>query len=179
MLKTYGEVFRHMTLKKARNIVIAQFESPSNETGGKILTLTSRGELKLYENSDHLLDEGIKANHCIKDAYLFETLEDIYWQPSPNSLCAHLHPPTSKEMAHFLVQQYVIPVMRDLEIMQCGLEKALKQSNQPKITKALHALFNTLFQDLEKAQKDVHKSVENDRCLPARYQSNFEAILAN
>ena len=179
MLKIYGEVFRHMTLKKAKNAVIAQFKSPSSEAGCRILTLTSRGELKLYENSDRLLDEGINANHCIQDAYLFETLEDIYWQPSPHSLCAHLHPPTSNEMAHFLVQQYVIPVMRDLEIMQCGLEKALKTSNHPKTTKALQALFKTLYQDLEKAQKTVHKSVENDRYLPTRYQSNFEAILAN
>lgn len=165
---------------KNNNNTIARFEDGSSRPPDRYLLLTKSGELELIRNDNENFNSH-QPDVCFKDSYLFETLEDIYWQPAASNLCAHLHPPTSEEMAFFMVQRYIIPVMRDLEIIQCGVEQALTNSSvtKPRVSKAVGAMFDALFYDLEKARGRIYRSVEADKRDAPPAQNLYDAVMVS
>lgn len=168
-----------MTYKSQQKIV-ARFEDGSEQTPDRYILLTHNGELQLIRNDNPEFGQHT-PEVCFQDSYIFETLEDIYWQPKASNLCAHLHPPTSSDMAHFMVQRYIIPVMRDMEIIQCGLERAVKQhpNSKPRVSKATRVLFDRLFHELEVAKANINKSVEPQKAVANIMLNPYDSAVAS
>lgn len=164
----------------AKNKVIARFDNGAEKPPDRYLLLTKTGELLLIRADDRDFNTHT-PEICFSDSYIFETLEDIYWQPKASNLCAHLHPPTSYEMAVFMVQRYIIPVMRDLEIIQCGLEQAIKNDpgHKPMVSKAARSMFDLRFHGLEKARALIYKSVEPEKPVASPGLSPYDAAVAS
>ena len=143
--------------------ILARIDNGSDQLQDRYLLLNKNGELELIRSEDENFNTHLPRT-LINDAYTFETLEEIYWQPHAKHLHAHLHPPESHEMAFYMIQRYILPVIRDLEIIQCGLEQALERvpKNKNRVQKAMRCLFERIFCDLQKAKEDIYKSVEND-----------------
>ena len=143
--------------------VLARIDNGSDQLQDRYLLLNKNGQLELIRSEDENFNTHLPATF-ITDAYTFETLEEIYWQPHAKNLHAHLHPPESHEMAFYMIQRYILPVIRDLEIIQCGLEQALERipKNKKSVQKAMQHLFDGHFYHLKKAKEDIYKSVEND-----------------
>ena len=143
--------------------ILVRIDNGSDQLRDRYLLLNQKGQLELIRSEDENFNTHLPITF-INDAYTFDTLEEIYWQPHAKSLHAHLHPPESHEMAFYMIQRYIVPVIRDLEIIQCGLEQSLENmpKNQKSVKKAMRCLFDGMFYDLQKAKEDIYKSVEND-----------------
>lgn len=165
---------------KKNNKTVALFYAQGSQEQNRYLCLSTSGKLSLVRS-----DEDSFGTHsqeiCFKDSYLFETLEDLYWQPKAGNLCAHLHPPTSPEMAAFMVQRYIIPVMRDLEIIQCGLTQALKskEETRPKVLKAATLLFETRFYKLEEAKAGIFNAAKREKNLARDVYTAYDPVMAS
>ena len=143
--------------------VLARIDNGADRHQDRYLLLNKNGQLALIRADDENFNTHLAVTF-INDTYTFDTLEEIYWQPHAKNLHAHLHPPESHEMAFYMIQRYILPVIRDLEIIQCGLEQSLERvpENQKLVKKAIRYLFDKMFADLQKAKEDIYKSVEND-----------------
>lgn len=170
-------------IKKNKKLV-AVFCAADKSEQNRFLTLSASGELELIRSDEDVSDIINHINNreiSFKDSYLFETLEDLYWQPKAANLCAHLHPPTSPEMAAFMVQRYIIPVMRDLEIIQCGIGQVLKNTSASKqpVLKAMGNYFTKRITELEKAKAGIISAGRRENATSGNSFSHYDPAIAS
>ena len=110
-------------------------------------------------NSSFVPWEGLELSdeQIISDAYLLEALSDVHDSSSTSFGLYHLQPASSPEIADFLVQAHILPLLRDLEIIEHGVAQALDRHDfdDSKSALAVNMFFKQRFDAIKKIETRI------------------------
>ncbi len=135
-----------------------------------ILLLNAQGGALLQQ------EEISKPPLLINDAYLFQTFDELHNNFRNTHEIESLQPATTPAMVDFLIQSHILPLKRDLEVVEFGIKSALKKHKEinKQAEKAVSLFLKHQFGILEKAEKLIRS--ESRRIKPKMPHSNSNGL---
>jgi len=120
----------------------------------------------------------IPPENIIADAYLYEALSDLHDTASNAYGLYHLQPASTPEIADFLVQMHITPLLRDLEIIEYGILQALQRHHtaHTQVGGFIQLFFKQRFDAIYKIETRIRQ--EQQRTLKPKKKALTPAQLA-
>lgn len=101
----------------------------------------------------------LDQKHVVSDAYLLEALSELHDNASTSFGLYHLQPASSVEIADFLVQAHIIPLLRDLEIIEYGVRQAMQRHDfsESRGDVAVSMFFKQRFDAIKKIEQRIRQ----------------------
>lgn len=125
-------------------------------------------------------DLELDQKHIISDAYLLESLTELHDNASTSFGLYHLQPASTPEIADFLVQSHIIPLLRDLEIIEHGVRQAMQQHDfsASRGDVAISMFFKQRFDAIKKIESRIRQEQGSVRKPKASRESYAQPRLA-
>lgn len=121
----------------------------------------------------------LEQEKVISDAYLLEALSDLHDNAGTSFGLYHLQPASTPEIADFLVQTHIIPLQRDLEIIEQGVKQALER-HDTKANKAdvhVNKFFKQRFDAIHKIEKRIRQEQQQTVSRPKKTRTGLQLAL--
>lgn len=121
-------------------------------------------------------DLNLAEENIISDAYLYEVFSDLHDTASNAYGLYHLQPASTPEIADFLVQMHIIPLLRDLEIIEHGVSQALQRHDTAhnKASELTHLFFQQRFKAIRKIETRIRQEQQQTLRPKKKGQPNLQ-----
>lgn len=122
----------------------------------------------------------LDTKNIVSDAYLLEALSELHDNASTSFGLYHLQPASTPEIADFLVQAHIIPLLRDLEIIEHGVMQAMQRHDfsESRGDVAISMFFKQRFDAIKKIEQRIRQEQSSGRKPKAANGSHAQQGLA-